>query len=375
MVYYSIGNALPLPGSTGPLLVAAIGWSHPTTLTQLAREAGISKFAASRAAAVLVEHQMLAHDEDGYSFNDRHFLAPTLVQLAWRLCGVTRRSRKDGTSQPTKAVLPIAHKLQRYQTVLPEWVVDDSSVEALAEAFREAGAGPDLIAVRDLVTWSESIGPELRGYESRAKDVYYRWHTERLRDVVHQTLHFGDAVRAASRILATAGSHQEQGGRDPRHVFISPAVWLRATYLLSAEVADMLRVIRILERAIDIGGQINDRRDSAISWLEAANSAETPERATVATNAAREDARQAYNLWTEPQDHTSWNIGGTPRPRDVGTAGDQALLVQLLETCAKLTTQVAHMANQPCVEAWQAANPVEVKKHPLITQVDDERVR
>lgn len=92
---YTFADGLPVRGSEAALITAAVAIDYPTTLTQLARTAGITKFAASRAADGLVSSGLLTVTSSGYAFNDAHAQASVIVDLAWRYSGIRRRPPRN----------------------------------------------------------------------------------------------------------------------------------------------------------------------------------------------------------------------------------------------------------------------------------------
>lgn len=344
-----------MSGSTAPLVTAAVGLGYPVRLAELARRAGITKFAASRAAASLTEIGLLAvADGGGYEFAAEHPMAETVERLAWRLNGVTR---PDPDRFDRFRVIEAIEDDYRYQDLIPRSL--QRGVEPRTELAQPIG--PCLVEVRDWLTNSASLSRELHGYEPVAQEVYYRWHTERLRDVIHQVLHFGGALSTARGVLRAACGPTAQGDDDPWQVRISGHDWVRATYLVSAEAAGVQQLVDILLRAIDVGNQVHRERDEAIFWLEEAARAAGEDRSADAGLArATVAAAEAERLWEAPTGEGELpyrNIGGTPRPVDVGTAGDKILAVQLSFTLRRLTKTVAGMAEHPSFARWSAAAP------------------
>lgn len=370
MDHFTMGDVLPLSGSAAQLLTAAIAMQHPMTLTELAKTAGISKFAASRAAAVLMEHGLLQQVEFGYEFNEQHLLAPTVRDLAWRFSGVRRTERVTGWPLPGRIRKRANWEDDfSFRRRVPDSLLRKAEVDPLLDGT----SGPDLVTVRDLCTWIEQIIPELLDYERAGREVYGRWSNERLRDMVHQTLHFTNPLEACLATLIAASDVRAQAGADPRTVHTNAQTWTRATYLISAEAQNVMGVITILDTAIRVGGRVNTLRDNAVNALHNLNhKGQDSQFAQRWLTEALSAERDASVLWDDQTQGPYRNVGGMPRPRDVGTAGDQTLAVRLLWTAQTLTNQVAAMASHPSIEAWQAAHPDEAEDSPLYTVVPED---
>ncbi|SDS85437.1 hypothetical protein SAMN04488570_2866 [Nocardioides scoriae] len=367
---FAYGDVIPANGAPSQLVTAAIATLHPASLTELARTAGISKFAASRAAAPLIESDLLRVGDDGYHFNDAHPFARDLCRLAWRVSGVQRpeqlAQRSEMIRLPPRHATPSDAMPREYRDVVP--------AALHARAGDNDDSGPDLITVRD--TWLE-LGEQisaLDAYEACGRDVYAKWKTERLRDVVHQTLGFGGAVAEARQTLLEVSTAQMQGDADPRHVYISSHAWARATWLVSAELRDVVGVIAILDRAIWVGGRINTLRSDALYHLEAASYV------TASTSAGQHQiaealasAAEARALWLDDSHGPYANLGGRPRPVDVGTAGDQILAVQLAASAKRLGRLLFDMAHHPALASWRDRNVVPAPEAELFL-LDDGRI-
>lgn len=364
---YTFGDALPLAGAAAPLLTAAIDQTWPCTLAQLARRAGISKYAASRAAPVLRQQALLVVDEDGrYAFNDDHPIAATLVGLAWRYNGVQR-------VPPAKE--PI------WPEVTWEDPLDDFSYRELIPPSLRRGAppsasdlaGPTLLDARTQYTRLGPLLARLYEFEHTAQQVYAHWRTERLRDVVHQTLHLGYATREAQRTLRAVCGPDQQGPDDPTTTPIPGHDWVRATYLVSVDVVRLLWLVKIMKAAIAAGGRINDLRGDAITKLLYLN--RSPDSSPDShrdrwLQQALASAAEADALWAThgTEDGQAYAfLGGSPRPVDVGTAGDQILAVHFASTADALAREVTRMAAHPSVTEWIKANTREAARHELAT--------
>lgn len=360
MTTHTFGNVLPLFGASAPLLTAAVGRPYPSTLTKLAHDAGISKFAASRAATQLIDTGLLTLDPDGYELNDDHPMTPLITQLAWRFSGVVR-TRRRVVDNGRRSGLDYY-----YRYLVPEFF--HSHVPDVPEL--EGMSGPDLVTARDTCDWLGERAATLARFDRNARDVHDLWGTERLRDMVHQTQHFGGVTALARNTLIAACSWKAQGDQDPYTVGVKASTWVRSTYLLSAEVRDILRVIKILDRAVWVAGRVNKLRSDAVYHLHEVNHAgRGSEYAAQWLEKALEAEREADALWTDPGYGEYKNIGGTPQVVDVGTAGDQVMAVQLLRAIEELAAQVAVMAQHQCVQEWNALHPEEAKRHALVTKV------
>ncbi len=366
---YTFGDALPLAGAAAPLLTAAIGKTWPCPLAQLARSADVSKYAASRAAASLRQHALLLVDEDGlYSFNDDHPIAPTLVGLAWRYNGI---ERVPPSAEPT------------WPSVRAEEPFDDFNYRDLIPPSLRRGAppgsldapGPALLEARTQFTRLGPLLGELHGFEHTAQQVYAHWRTERLRDVVHQTLHLGAATLEAQRTLRAVCGPDQQGSDDPATTPIPGHEWVRATYLVSVDVFRLLWLAKIMKAAIAAGSRIHSLRGDALAHLTYIN--RSPDSASRArwTEQALAAAAEANGLWSThgTEDGQSYAfLGGSPTPVDVGTAGDQILAVQFVAAARQLAREVALMAAHPSVIEWANLNPKDTATYSLITTVVDD---
>ncbi|MGB8379854.1 MAG: hypothetical protein WCG47_01180 [Dermatophilaceae bacterium] len=148
--------------------------------------------------------------------------------------------------------------------------------------------------------------------------------------------------------------------------------WARATYLVSAEARDILRVIKILDEAISVGSRVNDLRDDAIEHLHDINHADKDNQyADRWLDDALTAERKADAIWSDDSHGPYRNLGGKPRPVDVGTAGDQTFAIRLLRSARTLTEQVAQMAPHPSLQDWASIHPTEAKEFTLCTHLPD----
>lgn len=333
-------------------------------LGELAREAGVSKFAASRAATPLTEMSLLAVDEDGrYEFVTSHPMAETLSDLAWRVSGVIR----GNPDQPAGRWHSLVEDDWDYRDLLPPPLrLGVKPLPALSQV-----QGPCLVDIRDFITGLQPLFDDLNDYWTVAQEVYSRWHNERLRDVIHQAT-FTGALAAAAATLREVCDSSAQGDGDPWQVCITGHHWVRATYLVSATAVKVCTLLRILLRAVDLGGQVNRRRDEAIMMLEDVNGRPDSEHASSWVARALAAVAEADQLWSAPTpdgERPYHHVGGMPRPVDVGTAGDQILAVQLTNSLQRVTDTVASMANHPSLAAWWAAYPVDWQPGLMTTPV------
>ncbi len=370
MTSYSFADELPLGGSAAPVLTAAIALSYSVPLSDLARQAGVSRFAASRAAPELVQRGVLLLDDDEYVFNHEHDLAPMLRSLAWRFNGV---SRPTPNAQPDwRPRSDQWHDRHHYR----EWIPDVFQAPGGPLLQPDDAHGPNLVVARDAHSWFEQILPELRSYERQAQEVHYRWGNERLRDVIHQTLHFGSASSEAQRTLAVDCSASVQAESDPWRVHIPAATWAKATYLVSAEASDVLRVLRVLHTACRVGEHINTLRDDALTALSDVNHAgQESQFREIWLQKALSAASDASALWADDSYGPYRRIGGLPRPRDVGTAGDQILAVGLLQTAKALAQKVDEMATHSSFTHWVEKNPEATADVDLLRLIPEDALR
>lgn len=366
MVRYTFQDALPLTGSSAALVTAAIGSPHPLPLPHLARVAGISRFAATRAADPAREMGVLVEDGGLWEFNDEHELSRLLCQLAWRFSGVVR-SRKDGVSY--RRVIDQEWGAEyRYRELVPESLLQAETNDPSRDV-----RGPDLVQVRALVDWGRDIMGDLRSFEADGQEVYSLWRTERLRDLIHQTLHFGEPLSRAISLMTPAAGAEAQGEKAPHEVNVTAFDWARATYLVAAEAHDLVRVIRILETAIRAGGRMHTLREDALGHLEMLARAESDSKHRQTwIDQAVQAAADAQAIWrgdTDTADIPYKHIGGMPRPVDVGTAGDKVYAVRLLRSARRLVDKTSEMASHPAFTAWSEAHPLEADQFPLISEV------
>lgn len=371
MTRYNLASALPLTGSAGALLTAAISARWPTKLSVLAREAEISKYAASRAATGLIETGLLQIDEGNlYVFNRRHEMSDVLVELAWRYSGIALppESLSGRFYSEVDSVL-LTKQGDSYE--VRDHIPKPLRLEALPDLDFTDIIGPDLVTARDAVTRMRRLLLELSSYEEMSQKVYSLWGTERLRDMIHQTLHFGYCLSAASATLLKMCDAEVQGTHDPHDVAVPAWAWVRATYAVSAEARRVHRLIRILTKAVTVGGAIQSHRAEALSELvaikrEGLNSKYT-ERSVRNAVEEQDKAEKLWNQRFEKEELPFAFIGGIPNVEDVGTAGDKILIVQLANTIKKITDLVARMAAHSSIATWRDSYPEYAAAYPLVT--------
>lgn len=373
MTRFTYGDALPLGGNAAPLLTAAIALPYPVLLTELAQQAGISRFAAARAAPDLVERELLLVDAEGwYRFNDGHDLAEMLCSLVWRFSGVARPDLPMDRYWPIPRPANDWQDQYHYQGLIPDLLL---APPPHSEQPPDA-AGPNLIDARDLHTWVGQVLPELRSYERDGQWVFRRWSTERLRDMIHQTLHFGSALIEAQRVLSPDCTEAAQADSAPQEAHVSAQTWATVTYLVSAEARDVLRVVSLLDAACHVGGRVNNLRDKATSALDDINYAgQSSQFHETRLEQALTAAADAAALWADDSYGPYKRIGGLPIPRDVGTAGDQIYAVRLLSTATMLAEKVNSMSAHPSFQRWAEQNPAATAQVDLLREIPQDALR
>lgn len=358
---FTFRDLLPPAKSATEVLVAALGRRHSVTVGELAEAAGVSKFTASRAAAALVEQELLLRDGYGdHSVNGAHPLVPTLRELAWRFNGV----RPGGSGDDGRVAKSFDDYF--YRERIPESLRLPPDPDERLDAL----VGPDLVTARDAVTALQRLCGQLYAFEGDSQMVFSAWRNERHRDLIHQVLAFGSATREAASTLEESAGPTAQGSADPRTIGISGRAWVRAAYLVSADARDVHRVFNLLTTAVDRAGRIHELRENALRELRTINygtGGELPEdRVRVALRFAAE-ADRAQEQDAAAKTGRYMFIGGTPDLVDVGTAGDQLVAVRLNRTLEQLTAVVARMAGEECVAQWQQLHPQESERYLLMT--------
>lgn len=364
MSRYTFQDALPLAGSSAALVTAAIASSYPMQLPRLAKEAGISRFAAARAAEPARELGVLVEDDGLWEFNDDHELSQLLCQLAWRFSGVVRPPRRSAPSYWSDDRWNQAY---RYRELIPASLQDPEDDDPSRNV-----PGPDLREARAFVDWGRDILGELHRFEAVGQEVYSLWHTERLRDLIHQTLHFGQPMSQAIQLMTRAAGASAQGAAAPHEVTVTARQWARATYLVAADAYDVAGVVLILDTAIRETVPMHAKRDDAMYMLETLAHAEpdSEHRGRWIDDAVKA-AQEAEARWQADTDVPYKHIGGMPRPVDVGTAGDKIFAVELHRCAQRLVDKVTEMAAEPGFRAWQEFHPDEASRFPLIAKVPE----
>ncbi len=359
-------------GGSAALITAAIEASYPLPLSRLATNAGISRFAAQRAIERLRETGVLTSDGDGWEFNDDHPLASLLCQLAWPYSGAQR----PPAWEPYWVNIGGWQDEYRYQRIIPP-----SLLHPKKDDHTSTHEGPDLLTVRDTVTWAWERVHELREFERDGQEVFAVWSTERLRDMIHQTLHLGSPTAQAIGTLTAATSAGEQRkahtlDNDPRLLHISALTWARATYLIAADLWDVRRVVTILKAAIRETGPMHSRRSAALGNLEQVAGSTTDHlglRESLIDEAVHA-AADARAIWADDAPEIPYkHIGGFPQPVDVGTAGDKIYAIRLVRVGTRLAEMLTKMSTHPSLDAWKTAHPDEAEEYPLCTQAPEIR--
>lgn len=311
-----------------------------------------------------MDADLLLNGVDGYEFNEAHPMAEEIERLAWRFSGV-RREHPD-TYYSRRDFFDGGDEDYHYKRIVPKTLQRGMPVPP---ALRVA-TGPDMVMARDTCDWLGRQSVLLRWFERDSRDVYSLWSNERLRDLIHQTQDLGGAVRAAHVTLESECGSDTQGTDNPFEIRVSGYAWTRATYLVSAEARDVLRVIGLLERAMRVGHRVNQLRSNALYGLNNINyGGRDGDIFDHHLNDALQAEQEADQLWKDPS-HGPWhNFGGTPQPEDVGTAGDQIMAVRLRRAAQCLAAQVAKMAEVSCIQKWADDNHDESQKLPLVTEI------
>lgn len=349
MTRYCFVDALPVAGAASPLLVTAVGHRAPMRLSELARETGISKFSASRAADSLAQQGFLTREEDGVLFNDSHPLADEIIRLAWLYSGVRRPPRDDGR-MPSLALPGWSQIPYRYQPLVP---VELHARAVLSDTDRRGPAGPVLLNARETCNWLAKTSRLLHTVEAQFQEVFALWRDERARDLIHRALDLGSGVDEAWQQLSVACGAEAQGEQSPFVATVSGYIWTRCTFLVAAELHELWSILTMLNTAVRNGSRVNRLRSKALSDLLWGHKEER----TLLIEEGLQDADAATTLWND-QDQQPWHhMGGTPSPMEVGTLGDKLLAVQLLDMTTVIASKVTAMADEPSVKGWSAANP------------------
>ncbi len=378
MSRYTFQDALPLAGSSAALVTAAIEAAYPMPLPKLAKAAGISRFAATRAVEAAREAGiMLQDDMDLWEFNDDHELAQLLCDLAWRFSGVRRGKRPDSPWWSNWRSSNEWNDEYRYREIIPGSLLEPTDDDPAARL-----PGPDLVTARAFIAWAPELIGAMRQFEYEGQSVFSLWRNERLRDMVHQTLHFGSPLARAVELMREAANADAQGEAAPHDVTVSARDWAQAVYLLSADARDLVRVIRILQVAIREAGRVHSKRDLALNRLEQIDRLGAEDKFhDKRLQEALEAATEARAIWRADDVELHYkNIGGSPIPIDVGTAGDKIFAVRMERLASELVEKVNEMAAHPSFTAWAETHPEEAEQFPLVTdapnlQHDQDRER
>lgn len=355
MARHTYASALPASGAAADILTAALARDTPATLKSLAKDAGVSAHAASRAARDLIESGLLhGNRAEGYSFNWEHTEAATLARLVWRYSGIRR---------------PVAS---------PHWLAESRprDIDRWLELVQDESAlapGPDLVRTRELVDDLAVMINRLREIQAIAQDGFYEWADERLRDVIHLSISLGEATSAAAGQLTAAAGATAQGESDPRQVQVAGAPWVRATLMVNTEAHRVQSLLSPLVRGIHVGAAMREHRRRALSLAGDAGriSQARPQEALAALAAITVEICAAEELFADP-DHARdrlepfHHLGGTPAQDEVGTAGDMVLAVRAHTLLEGLIEILAFMAAQEPVTQWRSQHLELSQRHPLL---------
>lgn len=313
---------------------------------------------------MLLESGLLATAGDGgYWFVDDHPMAATVIELAWRHSGVVR-------PEPLSDRFPWRTGESRFPSedyAYRGYVPEELRTSGGNDVQRGETEGPSLVATRDLLTRFRPLFVDLTAYERNAQEVYSLWHTERLRDVIHQA-DFTPPLVAASTTLREVCDFTAQGQHNPWETCVPAHSWVRATYLVSATAYKVATLLGILTKAVNVGGQVNDLRSSAINMIKQIEYAPDSDFAAEWLSEARQAVAAADRMWDSHDGELPFrNVGGMPHPVDVGTAGDQILAVQLNASLCRLIDIIASMADHPSVVSWQRRHPDDGAPQLLLT--------
>ncbi|MGF0118778.1 hypothetical protein ACQFYA_20995 [Promicromonospora sp. Marseille-Q5078] len=367
MSRYTFQDALPLAGSSAALVTAAIEAAYPMPLPKLAKAAGVSRFAATRAVETAREAGiMLQDDMDLWEFNDDHELADLLCDLAWRFSGVRRGKRPDSPwwSDWRRSGSDWSDEY-RYREIIPGSLLEPTDDDPAARL-----PGPDLATVRAFIAWAPELIGAMRQFEYEGQSVFSLWRNERLRDMVHQTLHFGSPLARAIELMREVANADAQGEAAPHDVTVTARDWAQAVYLLSADARDLVRVLRILQVAIREAGLVHSKRDLALSRLEQIDRLGSDDNFNnTRLQEALDAATEARTIWRADDAELHYkNIGGSPVPVDVGTAGDKIYAVRMERLAGELVEKVNEMAAHPAFAAWVGVHPEDAARFPLVAE-------
>lgn len=212
---FPYASALSTSDAEVRLLTALIQLAdYPRRMKLLAETAGISAFAASRAAKTLTERGLMTQPGGaGYALSREHPDLPSILPLVWRYSGV-RLPLQSRHPRPIDLGNGGASLIR--ERGLRGWIPDELVIPSEHTDDVLPGDGADLITARDLVTTLERLLPAIDQVVDTVREVYSVWSTERARDVKHQIQEVGALTRQAHAELIAAADWQAQGDAQDR---------------------------------------------------------------------------------------------------------------------------------------------------------------
>jgi hypothetical protein len=168
--------------------------------------------------------------------------------------------------------------------------------------------------------------------EEIAQAMYAQWGSQRAPDMVHQTLHLGNATGAARSTLVAETSARRPGG----HTHVSTWAWTRATCLVRAEQQRLERTAELFEKAVKFGGTFHGRREQLLDEITLIARRQELDREDQLQRITDRYA-EVQQLWKDTTG-VLHHIGGMPGPTDVGATGDQFLAVILQNLASRYAT-------------------------------------
>lgn len=356
MARFTYASALPVSGAAADLLTAAMARDFPVTLKTLAEDAGISTFAASRAAGDLLAAGLILGDRsEGFVFNWDHEQARELARLAWRYSGVRR------PYNPVFPSIDASSPAQPWLDLVPDAI--------------GLPAGPNLLQTRDHADQIGEVVNRMGEIRTISQEVFRQWRDERLRDVIHLSIELGGSALMAARHLASAADSHTQGDADPRQVSVAGTPWVRATLMVNAEAHTLQSALIPLVKGAAVGAAMRGHRRRALALADdAARLSKTrPHDALSAlTGIAAEISAADDLLWNRDhgQDRQPFHhLGGTPAQDEVGTSGDMVLAVRAQAALEDLVEILDVMATQAPVTQWQQQHPELARDYPLLLEI------
>lgn len=349
---FDMTHVLPVAGSAGQLLAAAIRAPAASSLTRLGEDAGLSKFAASRAGRQLLDAGLLIQVDRGYRFDSDHPLADLALTVVRTLTGVTPYRHPEvgdamnGLADDGLHSREIPASLRR-----PGPDLDD-------RAFSQV----TVLQARVLIEQLSELVAFLLEAERLCHDVFARWGSERLRDAVHLTMRLGDAAIGARTTLLTETSPRLQSAA-PDVATVSVWAWARASYLVNAEFQRIARVVKLFEESAELGRTFHARREQLID--EALSVGRTGGQiADWQLQGIVDKAAEAEELWASSTGRLH-HVGGMPGRRDFGGTGDQFLAVYLNRLGDRCRAMRTSMTEDSAFSTWQENYRAEAEQHPI----------